>query len=201
MRQLQITRSGGARFAAASSGSESARCAHRRGTSNGDRLHRGGAQGAIARPTCPPQRVHSPSMPIRVTGGARRGPASAAAAEDGDRAGRLLLVPVGVPGRRRRGAACPVPAPRIDRQRQAGDCASFDRSNAAEPVRDGALRQRRRPRFTVLQVIDGDGSCRDVAGATRSTISTEGNTRREVCMGPKDVDPARRSTSPRSGTA
>jgi hypothetical protein len=83
---------------------------------------------------------------------------------------------------------------------QVGDCASFDRSNPQSPyaaVRCGSSAAA----FTVLQVINGEGNCRDVAGATRSTIKTDGNNRREVCLGPRPPTRPPRSTSPRSVTA
>ena len=70
-----------------------------------------------------------------------------------------------------------------------GDCATFDRSNSQQPystVRCGGSQAA----FVVLQVIQGVGNCRDVAGATRSTVSTAGNVRREICMGPKAAAPA-----------
>ena len=69
-----------------------------------------------------------------------------------------------------------------------GDCASFDRSNASDPyavVRCGSPQAS----LTVLQVVEGEGNCREVPGATRSTIETSNNQNREICMGPKGVDP------------
>jgi hypothetical protein len=142
--------------------------------------------GSHRAPKVPAQRVHSPSMPIRVAAKPKR-----ARPPKPKRRWRwgLILVPLGVLAAV--GAVLltlyTLPGPINDAK--AGDCASFDRSNAQNPyatVRCGSSAAT----FAVLQVIEGDGSCRTVAGATRSTTSFDGNTRREVCMGPKDADPA-----------
>ena len=150
--------------------------------------------GSHRAPDLPAQRVDSSmSMPIPIqsdpegTPGRRRRVPEQKKTKKSIR-WSLLLIPVGivmiVSGVL--GALFLLPGS-IDKARP-GDCASFDRSHAQNPystVRCGSAAAS----FTVLQVIDGDGTCRDVAGATRSTISTESNVRREVCMGPKDVDP------------
>lgn len=70
-----------------------------------------------------------------------------------------------------------------------GDCASYTRSDTEDPYHTVSCGSSAAT-FTVLQVIDGEGTCRTVAGASRSVISTESGARREVCMGDKGVDPA-----------
>lgn len=145
--------------------------------------------GSHRAPSVPAQRVESPmSMPILIQPppsiGRRRRPS-----EKKPRRWGLLLVPLGVAVLVgvMLGGLYLLPGS-IDKAKP-GDCAAFDRSRAQNPystVRCGSSAAA----FTVLRVIDGDGTCRDVAGATRSTISTDSNIRREVCMGPRDVDPA-----------
>lgn len=101
----------------------------------------------------------------------------------------VLLVPLGVLLAAGAVAAIVFLVPGSIANATAGDCASFDRSSPQNPyatVRCGSSAAT----FTVLQVVEGDSTCRDIAGATRSTTQIEGNTRREVCMGPKDADPA-----------
>jgi hypothetical protein len=147
--------------------------------------------GSHRAPAVPSQRVAPLPMPVRVPP-APQGPTKKhqqpMTAKKPRRWG-LLLVPLGlllVAGAVL-GAMHLLPGA-IDNA-QVGDCASFDRSNPQSPyatVRCGSSAAA----FVVLGVIDGEGSCRDVAGATRSTISTETGGRREVCMGPKNVDPA-----------
>ena len=144
--------------------------------------------GSHRAPDVPSQRVNSPSTPTPVpaapVGGQRVPPQRRPR-----RRWALLLVPLGVLLAAGGVAAFLLLVPGSIDNAQAGDCASFDRSNPQNPYAtvhcgSGAAA------LTVLQVINGDGDCRDVAGATRSTVSTEGNNRREVCLGPKGVDPA-----------
>jgi hypothetical protein len=126
-------------------------------------------------------------MPIRVPPAPeKKGPQKRA--ERRPRRWGLLLVPVVVLAVGAALASWFLLPSSIDNA-QVGDCASFDRSNPQSPyaaVRCGSSAAA----FTVLQVINGEGNCRDVAGATRSTIKTDGNNRREVCLGPKTADPA-----------
>jgi hypothetical protein len=135
----------------------------------------------------PSQRVHSRSMPIRVP---PTPPAEPVRKQPNKKPRRwaLIVVPaiavvvLGV------GAASLFLLPGSIGNADAGDCASFDRSNPRDPysvVRCGSAQAS----LTVLQVIEGEGNCREVPGATRSTIDTEGNQHREICMGPKDADP------------
>lgn len=136
-------------------------------------------------PALPSQRTESPSQPIRIPSPPIRK----------QRAPRkpvrwlLLLVPLGVLLAAGGVAAFLFLVPGTIDNAKAGDCASFDRSNPQNPYAtvncgSGAAV------FRVLQVINGDGDCHDVAGASRSALSTQGSLRREVCLGPKDVDPA-----------
>lgn len=139
----------------------------------------------------PSQRVDSPSMPIRVppTPKGKRPKQTEPSAPRPPRRWGLLLVPLAVLAVLGVvfGVVYFIPGS-ID-SATAGDCASFDRSRPDNPYATVPCSSSSAA-FTVLQVIDGEGNCRSVAGASRSTISTESNIRREVCLGTKDVDPA-----------
>lgn len=138
----------------------------------------------------PSQRDDSPSMPIRVAPAPKRKrpKLSDSAQAKTPRRWGLLLIPLAVAAVAAVVAGAVYLIPGSIDNAQPGDCASFDRSldtpYATVNCSSSAAT------FMVLQVIEGDGTCRDVAGATRSTISTANNGRREVCMGPKDGDPA-----------
>jgi hypothetical protein len=141
--------------------------------------------GSHRAPDVPSQRIDSPSMPIRVPPTGKPAPEKAKK----PRRWALLLVPLAVVLTTGAVGLAVLLTPGAINNARPGDCASFDRSNPQDPyatVRCGSSAAA----FTVLQVVEGEANCRDVAGATRSTTSTDGNVRREVCMGPKDVDPA-----------
>jgi hypothetical protein len=140
--------------------------------------------GADESPT-PPRGIDSPSMsmPIRVSPAARRRHQQQAPMR-----WSLVLVPalvavvLGAAGL----AWYLIPGAIVNAD--VGDCASFDRSHPDQPyalVRCGSDQAA----FAVLQVLDDGSSCREVPGATRSTIQTDGNSRVEVCMAPVGVDP------------
>jgi hypothetical protein len=140
-------------------------------------------------PAVPSQRVDSPSMPIRLP------PAPATKYNPKHKSARkprrwaLLVVPVIAVLALGTAFVTFYVLPGSIENADVGDCASFDRSHPQQPyavVRCGS----QQASLTVLDVLDGNGSCRDVAGATRSTVSTAGNNRYEVCMGPKCADPA-----------
>ena len=70
-----------------------------------------------------------------------------------------------------------------------GDCAAANRSATTITyvlTRCGSTSAT----LTVLQVIDGGGNCRDVAGATRAAVATDGDSQRTICLGPIGLDPA-----------
>ena len=142
--------------------------------------------GSHRAPKVPAQRVASPSMPIRVAPAPRK---ARPAKPKRPRRWGLLLVPLGMLAAAGGVLLTIYMLPGSINNAESGDCASFDRSSAQDPyatVRCGSSAAI----FTVLKVVEGEADCRDVAGATRSTTSFDGNTRREVCMGPKDIDPA-----------
>jgi hypothetical protein len=158
-----------------------------------DRTRREG--GAPPAPDLPHQRVDSPSisMPIRV----RSAPARHRELKQQRRPrpprkpirwGLIIASLVGVLALGG-GALTLYMLPGSIANADVGDCASFDRSATEQPyavVRCGSPEAV----YSVLRVLTDGGSCRDIAGATRSTVQDETNNRREICMGPKDGDPA-----------
>jgi hypothetical protein len=138
-------------------------------------------------PQLPPQRVDSPSMPIRV---APNRPGWPEKKKPQPRRWALIVVPAVAVLAIGAGLAFAFLVPGSISNASTGDCASFDRSHPAEPyavVRCSSAQAT----FAVLNVVDENTEgCREVAGATRSTVVTNGAQRREVCMGPKDADPS-----------
>jgi hypothetical protein len=140
-------------------------------------------------PDLPPQRVDSPSMPIRVAPSRPKWPENHRMKKQ-PRRWALIIVPavavlaIGV------GLAFMFLIPGSIANASAGDCASFDRSRPGDPyavVRCSSAQAT----FAVLDVVgENTEGCREIAGATRSTVVVDGAQRREVCMGPKDLDPA-----------
>lgn len=139
--------------------------------------------GSHQAPEVPSQRAKPPSMPVRVWPTPEPKPA-----RKPRRWGLLLgsvaalAVVIGL-------GTWLLQLPGSIENAQVGDCASFDRSNPQSPYATVSCGSSAAA-FTVLQVIDGNGNCREVPGATRSTVKNRDNTRREVCMGPKDANPA-----------
>ncbi len=145
--------------------------------------------GAHRATVVPLQQVDSPSLPVRIAPSWPTFPDKDQRKKQQPRRWALIAVPVAAVLAIGAGLAFMFLVPGSISNAAAGDCASFDRSQPGEPyavVRCSSSAAT----FAVLDVVDeSEEGCRAVAGAVRSTFVAEGAQRREVCMGPKDLDP------------